>query len=58
MWSIILLINSFVLTFATVYLVYATGMAFLVGAWKAFFIALILFIFFSFTEVAIGSIAE
>jgi hypothetical protein len=58
MWSVILLINSFILTFVSLYFIYSIGMAILVGAWKAFFIALITFLFFTFTEVAIGSISE
>ena len=58
MWSIVLLINSFIVSLVGVYLIYSFGMAILVGAWKTFFITLILFIFFCFTEVAIGAIAE
>lgn len=58
MWSVVLLVNSFIVSFVALYMVYAFGMAFLVGAWKTFFIALIVFVFFCLSEVAIGAIAD
>lgn len=58
MWSIVLLVNSCILTLVSVYFIYSIGMAFLVGAWKGLLIAFIVFIFFCLSEVALGAIAD
>ncbi len=58
MWHFILLINSILLTFATLYLVYAFGTAVIYWSWKPFLFALILFFVLGLAEVAIGAINE
>lgn len=58
MWGTVLLINSVLLSLASLYLVYSIGAAVLLGEWKAFLIALLICIFLGFAEVALGAIAE
>lgn len=58
MWGTILLVNSILFSLVSVYLVYSFGAMILLLQWKPFVIDLLLFIFFGFSTVALGAIAE
>ena len=58
MWSLILAINSVILSLISVYFVYSIGAAFLLGEWKQLLFVLLTWLFFVFTEIAIGAINQ
>ena len=58
MWGIVMIANSVLFSLSGVNLVYSIGMALLVGAWKQLLIALLVCIFFGFTQIAVAAIAE
>ncbi len=56
MWNIIMVINSVFLALATTFLIYTIGAAIILGEWKLFLLALLLFIFLGITQIAIAAI--
>ena len=58
MWSIILQINSLLFVITSLVLVYTLGTGLMTWTWKPFGVALLLFIFFALTEIALAAIAE
>ena len=58
MWMNILTINSILWTLSGIFLIYSIGAAFILGEWKQFLVAFVVFIFLGFVEVALAAIIE
>ncbi|OGG56736.1 hypothetical protein A2680_02195 [Candidatus Kaiserbacteria bacterium RIFCSPHIGHO2_01_FULL_55_37] len=58
MWNNILQVNSLLWVLSALYLVFSFGSAILTWSWKQFFLALLLFAFFSVTEVVFAALQE
>jgi hypothetical protein len=58
MWDTLLLINSIVLTFVAVFLVYSFGAMILLLEWKPFVFTLIVAIFLGFSQIALAAMAQ
>jgi len=58
MWGHILQVNSVLWALSGVFLIYATGAAIFSWSWKQFLLALLLFVFFSVTEIVFAALQE
>ncbi|MEK7133442.1 MAG: hypothetical protein AAB804_00010 [Patescibacteria group bacterium] len=58
MWSNLLVLNAILWALSGMYLIYSIGTAILKGQGKQLLLALLLFVFLSVVEIALGAIAE
>ena len=58
MWGTIMNINSIFWCIGATYLLYALGLGILTWQWKQFWVALLITIFLSLTEIVLAALAE
>jgi hypothetical protein len=58
MWQILLTINSALVVFSTIFLIYAAGAALILGEWKQLLVAFLIELFLLLTELVISAIIQ